>query len=167
MDLVNVIDEELYLKLLNQLLKETNDNIRGTIIEGLIALKLSKQLSKHYEFIFNILQTLSSDENWRIKYILADKINEVIKNYYKILLFPMLPSKIKSLIIDIIVKLIEDKDQEIRTAICLKIDTLCEKLFKDENFDKVLKQLKKLETDSITHVRGSINLIKLHLQQTY
>lgn len=73
-------------------------------------------------------------------------------------MLPSLPSKIKSLLIDLIVKLIEDKDQEIRNGVCLKLDNLCEKLNKDDNLDKVLKQLKKLETDPVVHVRGNLIL---------
>lgn len=75
--MVNLIDDELYIKLVNQLIKETNESIRGTAIECLINLKTSKNCTKHYDFLFNCLSTLSTDDNWRIKYIIGDKLNEV------------------------------------------------------------------------------------------
>ena len=31
-------------------------------------------------------------------------------------------------------------------------------MYKEEAFDKILKQLKKIETDPVVHVRGSLNL---------
>lgn len=49
----------------------------------------------------------------------------------------------------------EDKDPEIRTSVCLRLDSICDKMFKEESFERILKQIKKLETDPVIHVRGT------------
>lgn len=56
-------------------------------------------------------------------------------------------------------KLLEDKDSEIRNSVCLRLETISERMFKEESFERVLKQIKKLETDPVIHVRGIMNLI--------
>ena len=60
--------------------------------------------------------------------------------------------------IDIFLKLVEDKDQEIRTCCCNSIDVLCEKLSKEENFDKILKSFKKTSEDTVGYVKGEFEI---------
>ena len=50
----------------------------------------------------------------------------------------------------------EDTEAEIRNICCLRLEVIAEIFGKQEIFDQVLQQLKKIEKDQISYVRGAL-----------
>ncbi len=55
---------------------------------------------------------------------------------------------------DIYANFFEDNESEIRNACCLNLDKFLESLGNDDSADKIVRQLKKIENDSVTYVKG-------------
>ncbi len=148
-DLSNIIDDELFAELLSILLKDTNDTVRIHIIDSIISLKSHPRLDQFSDFISNVLLKLSNDESWRVRLTVCDRIHEILN-------FPYLRPTTKNLLIEIYAKMFEDTEAEIRNICCLRLEYIAEKLGKDELLDKVLVELKKIEKDSVSYVRGAL-----------
>lgn len=148
-DLSNVIDDELFAELVSVLLKDPNDNVRIHIIDSIISLKSHPKLESFSDFIFNVLIKLGNDESWRVRLTVSDKISEILS-------FPYLKPQIKNLLIEIYSKMFDDSEAEIRNICCLRLESIADRIGKDEAFDMVLIQLKKLEKDSVNYVRGAL-----------
>ena len=61
-------------------------------------------------------------------------------------------------------KLIEDTESEIRNVCCLRLEEVCKILKNENNFDKILIALRKLEKNEKNFVRGSLdsNVLRLY-----
>ena len=64
-------------------------------------------------------------------------------------------NNVKSVFIDILLKLLDDSESEIRNSCCHRLDVIYEKLSKDDNFEKLLKKLKNFENDASPYVKGN------------
>lgn len=148
-DLSNLIDDELFADLVSTLLKDSNDTVRIHIIDAIISLKNHPKLDQFSDFISNVVLKLSNDESWRVRLTVCDKIHGVLN-------FPFLRPQAKSLLIEVYAKMFEDTEAEIRNICCLRLESIAEKIGKEELFDKVLLELKKIEKDSISYVRGAL-----------
>lgn len=148
-DLSNIIDDELFAELLSILLKDSNDSIRIHLIDAVISLKSHPRLEQFSEFISNVIVKLGNDESWRVRLTVGDKIYEVLN-------FPVLKPATKSLIVEIFAKMFDDTEAEIRNVCCLRLESVAERIGKEELFDSVLIQLKKVEKDSVSYVRGAL-----------
>lgn len=118
-------------------------------MEAIIALKHHPNLDKFNEFIITILNKLSVDESWRVRLTVADKIHEIFS-------FPRLSKELKAASTDIFAKLLEDTEGETRNTCCLRLELVAEKIGKEDLMDKILIQLKKVEKDTVTYVRGAL-----------
>ena len=108
------------------------------------------------DFINNIIIKLSNDQNYKVKMAVADKI-------YLILKFKNCPNNIKQNSIDIYSKLLESQEPEIRNVCCQRIEEITKILYQEENFDKILISLKKLEKETTPYIRTSLsnNILKI------
>jgi serine/threonine-protein phosphatase 2A regulatory subunit A len=104
-----------------------------------------KNLIKNTSILPNIINKLSSDESWRVRLTVADKLHE---------LFPLI--QLKDIIIDVYAKLFEDNEAEVRNICCMRLELICQKVGKEESIDKILIQLKKIEKDSVGYVRAAL-----------
>jgi serine/threonine-protein phosphatase 2A regulatory subunit A len=148
-DLCNVIDDDLFGELLSILIKDSNDSVRIHIIESIIALKNHQKLENFSDFISNVVSKLGSDESWRVRLTLCDKIHDILN-------FPNLKISTKNLLLEIYAKMFEDTEAEIRNICCLRLETVAEILGKQEIFNSVLTQIKKIEKDQANYVRGAL-----------
>ncbi len=155
-DLSNVIDDDLFVDLLTTLLTDQNDTVRIHLFDALVSLKSHNKLENFSDFISNVLQKLSSDESWRVRLTVADKLHQMLN-------FPYLLPQTKSLLINIYAKMFEDNEAEIRNICCLRLEAIAEKIGKEEIFDKVLVELKKIEKDSVSYVRGALAATMLRI----
>src|SRR5690606_1031627 len=104
---------------------------------------------KYYEFISNIISRLGNDESWRVRLTVADKAHEILS-------FDNLPNELKATIVDIYAKFFEDQEAEVRNICCQRLEAICQKIGKDDIVDKILKQLNKVEKDSVSYVRAAL-----------
>lgn len=154
-ELAGVIDEELFTKLVTIFSKDQNEYVRIPLMEAVVALKVSPNLVRLSDFICAIFLKLGSDESWRVRLTVADKICELLsfsshKNFRRSL-------------IETYAKLFEDSEAEVRNTCCLKLEHIAEKIGSEPDFDLVLVQLKKLEKDPASYVRGALagNILRI------
>jgi serine/threonine-protein phosphatase 2A regulatory subunit A len=153
-DLIGLLDADVYSNFIGAFLKDTNDIVRIPIMDALVGFKSNH--GKYYELIYNVLMKLGTDESWRVRLTVSDKAHEILA-------YPNIPDLLKNTIIDIYSKFFEDQEAEVRNISCQRLESVAQKLAKDDNFDKVLTQLKKIEKDSVSYVRAALatNLLKI------
>jgi serine/threonine-protein phosphatase 2A regulatory subunit A len=148
-DLALFIDQEIFKTIVVTLLKDSNDAVRLHIIDSLVALKSHQNINNLQEFLIDGLKKLSEDESWRVRLTVADKLHEF-------LYFPYVSNSLRQTLVDIFVKLLDDKESETRNVCCLKLEPISERIGKDDIMDAILIQLKKIEKDSVSYVRGAL-----------
>jgi serine/threonine-protein phosphatase 2A regulatory subunit A len=141
-ELVSFISLDTYMDIINSFIIETNDIVRIPLMDNIIAMK---SIIKNVEVLPNIINKLASDESWRVRLTVADKLHELLTI-----------TPLKGLIIDVYAKLFEDNEAEVRNICCMRLELICQKVGKDESIDKILVQLKKIEKDSVGYVRAAL-----------
>lgn len=160
--LKEIIDISLLLsidyikKIITIILKDKNDSMRIDIISIILSVKQHQNINKIIDFICELIPKLSEDTNWRVRLTVADKLNEI-------LLFPGIDPKFKQNSVNIFSKLIEDTEAEVRNICCLRIEENTKILRNEQNYDKILQSLRKLEKDQKNFVRGALaaNILKI------
>jgi serine/threonine-protein phosphatase 2A regulatory subunit A len=148
-EFVLFLEKEIFCSIFITFLKDTNDTIKIHLIDVIISLRYHKQFDSFQEFIADSILSLSIDESWRVRFTIADKINEVLA-------IPNISQKLKVTLVEIYAKMFEDGEAEIRNTCCLRLEKIADKIGKEDLIDKILVQFKKVEKDSVTYVRGSI-----------
>ena len=143
-------------KIINIFYNDKNETSKIGIMDIIISLDNHPNLNQAFDFINNIIIKLSNDNNWRIKITVADKIHLILK-------FNNLPNQIIQNLIDIYSKFLESPEPEIKNVCCQRLEEISLLINKNDNFDKILISLKKLENDTTAYVRGSLanNLLKI------
>ena len=154
--ITNFLSVDYIKKFITIMLKDKNDTIKMDLLNIIISLKGHKYLLSMMDFIYELIPKLSEDQNWRVRLTVINNISEILQ-------FPNIIYQFKQIIINIYIKLIEDNEGEIRNACCLKLEEITKLLKNEVNFDKILKNLKKLEKDSKSFVKTSLseNLFKI------
>lgn len=144
-------------KMITIILKDKTDSMRIDIISIIMSIKTHPNITKLIDFISNdLIPKLAEDTNWRVRLTVADKLNEI-------LLFPGVDPKFKSTSVNIFSKLIEDSESEVKNICCLRLEENTKILKNEQNFEKILQSLRKLEKDEKNFVRGALaaNVLKL------
>jgi len=143
-------------KIISIFLEDKNDTTHIDIMNIIVSMKNLNNLSEIMDYLEKVLTKLAYDNNWRVRLTVCDKL-------YEILSFPQITNKIKQTSIEIFVKLLEDSEAEVKNICCLRLEDMTKVLYKEDNFDKILKGIKKLEKDNTTYVRGALasNLLKI------
>jgi len=143
-------------KIINIFLEDKNDTTHIDIMNIIVSMKNLNNLSEIMDYLEKVLTKLACDNNWRVRLTVCDKL-------YEILNFPQITNKIKQTSIEIFVKLLEDSEAEVKNICCLRLEDMTKVLYKEDNFDRILKGIKKLEKDNTTYVRGALasNLLKI------
>ena len=143
-------------KVINIFLEDKNDTTHIDIMNIIVSMKNLNGLSEIMDYLEKVLTKLACDNNWRVRLTVCDKL-------YEILNFPQITNKIKQTSIEIFIKLLEDSEAEVKNICCLRLEEMTKVLYKEDNFDRILKNIKKLEKDNTTYVRGALasNLLKI------
>ena len=143
-------------KIISIFLEDKNDTTHIDIMNIIVSMKNLNNLSEIMDYLEKVLTKLAYDNNWRVRLTVCDKL-------YEILSFPQITNKIKQTSIEIFVKLLEDSEAEVKNICCLRLEDMTKVLYKEDNFDRILKGIKKLEKDNTTYVRGALasNLLKI------
>jgi serine/threonine-protein phosphatase 2A regulatory subunit A len=91
-----------------------------------------------------------------VRLTVSDKLNEFLK-------FPNINNDMKQKSVNIFAKLLEDTEPEIRNVCCLRLEEITKILKNENNFDKILQNLRKLEKDQKNYVKGALasNVLKI------
>ena len=143
-------------KMINIILKDKNDSMRIDIVNIILSIKNHKHINEFIDTIYDLIPKLAEDTNWRVRLTVSDKLNELLN-------FPNIKNEFKKTCADIFAKLLDDSEPEIRNICCLRLEEIT-KILKDENnFDKILQNLRKLEKDQKNFVKGALasNVLKI------
>jgi len=143
-------------KLINTILKDKNDSMRIDIINIIMSIKQHPNVNDFINVIYELIPKLAEDTNWRVRLTVTDKLNDILN-------FPNIDNKFKQTCVNIFAQLVEDPEPEIRNICCLRLEEITKILKNENNFDKILQNLRKLEKDQKNFVRGALaaNILKL------
>ena len=143
-------------KLINIILKDKNDSMRIDIVNIIMSIKQHPNINEFINVIYELIPKLAEDTNWRVRLTVTDKLNEILN-------FPNIDNKFKQASVHIFAKLLEDPEAEIRNVCCLRLEEITKILKNENNFDKILQNLRKLEKDQKNFVKGALasNILKI------
>ena len=158
--LAKFLNKDDFCELFNILMKESCDAVRFNLVEALANLKEKSKLDGFENFIGDAITKFSEDESWRVRLMLSKHIEGILELIGKI---GNDSSELKSIILTAFLKSLQDKEGEVRSMACQKLEDIGEKLCKEENFDKILSCLKNLKSDLLPYVRSSLasNILSL------
>ena len=158
--LAKFLNKDDFCELFNILMKESCDAVRFNLVEALANLKEKSKLDGFENFIGDAITKFCEDESWRVRLMLSKHIEGILELIGKI---GNDSSELKSIILSAFLKLLQDKEGEVRSMACQKLEDIGEKLGKEENFDKILSCLKNLKSDLLPYVRSSLasNILSL------
>jgi len=146
-----------FFELFNYLMEEKCDAVRFNLVEALGNLK-EKEKSKLdgcEDFIGEKINKFCEDESWRVRLMLAKFIPEIFDLVKKITENNN-NSELKKIILKAYLKLLQDKEGEVRSMACDKLEEAAEFLKDMDDFDKILSCLKNLKSDPLPYVRSSL-----------
>ena len=147
---------DIIKKFIETLIKDENENIKVDIINLIISLKDHKDLLQIIDYIYDLIQKLSEDLNFKVRLSLINNLPEILQ-------FPKITYNFKQLVLNIYIKFLEDNEDQIRNACCLNLEEITKLLINEINFNKLLQNLNKLTKDQKTFVRNSLaeNIFKI------
>ena len=147
---------DIIKKFIETLIKDENENIKVDIINLIISLKDHKDLLQIIDYIYDLIQKLSEDLNFKVRLSLINNLPEILN-------FPKITYNFKQLVLNIYIKFLEDNEDQIRNACCLNLEEITKLLINEINFNKLLQNLNKLTKDQKTFVRNSLaeNIFKI------
>ena len=147
---------DIIKKFIETLIKDENENIKVDIINLIISLKEHKDLLQIFDYIYDLIQKLSEDLNFKVRLSLINNLPEILQ-------FPKITYNFKQLVLNIYIKFLEDNEDQIRNACCLNLEEITKLLINEINFNKLLQNLNKLTKDQKTFVRNSLaeNIFKI------
>jgi serine/threonine-protein phosphatase 2A regulatory subunit A len=125
-------------KVINIFLEDKNDTTHIDIMNIIVSMKNLNGLSEIMDYLEKVLTKLACDNNWRVRLTVCDKLHEILN-------FPQITNKIKQTSIEIFVKFLEDSEAEVKNICCLRLEEMTKVLYKEDNFDRILKNIKKLD----------------------
>lgn len=155
-DITLLLPIDYIKKLINIILKDKNDSMRIDIISIIMSIRQHPNINDFIDVIYDLIPKLAEDTNWRVRLTVTDKLNEILN-------FPNIDNKFRQVSVNIFAKLIEDTEPEIRNVCCLRLEVISQILKNENNYDKILQNLRKLEKDQKNFVRGALasNVLKL------
>jgi len=147
---------DIIKKFIETLVKDENENIKVDIINLIISLKEHKDLLQIIDYIYDLIQKLSEDLNFKVRLSLINNLPEILQ-------FPKITYNFKQLVLNIYIKFLEDNEDQIRNACCLNLEEITKLLINEINFNKLLQNLIKIAKDQKTFVRNSLaeNIFKI------
>ena len=149
------IQKEEFFEIFNFLMEEKCDAVRFNLVEAIGNLK-EKEKSKlegYEDFIGEKINKFSEDESWRVRLMLAKFIPDIFELVKKI---SEGNSELKKIVLKSYLKLLQDKEGEVRSMACEKLEEAAEFLKDVDDFDKILSCLKNLKSDPLSYVRSSL-----------
>ena len=147
-----------FFELFNFLMEEKCDAVRFNLVEALGNLKEKEKnkLDGYENFIGEKINKLSEDESWRVRLMLAKFIQDIFELVKKLCELNNKNVDVKQITLQAYLKLLQDKEGEVRSMACEKLEDAADFLKDMEDFDKILSCLKNLKSDPLPYVRSSL-----------
>ena len=144
-----------FVEIFKYLMEEKCDAVRFNLVEAICNLKEKQKLDGYEDFIGENINKFSEDESWRVRLMLAKFMPEIFELVKKICENGNFP-EIKKITLKSYLKLLQDKEGEVRSMACDKLEEAAEFLKDMDDFDKILSCLKNLKSDPLPYVRSSL-----------
>ncbi len=157
MKISKFLQKKEYTEMFDFLMEEKCDAVRFNLVEaiGYLKEKEKSKLEAYQDFIGEKINKFSEDESWRVRLMLAKYIVDIFELVKKISEGNN-NSEIKKTVLKAYLKLLQDKEGEVRSLACEKLEDAAEFLIDMEDFDKILSCLKNLKSDPLPYVRSSL-----------
>ena len=151
------LQKKEYTEMFDFLMEEKCDAVRFNLVEaiGYLKEKEKSKLEAYQDFIGEKINKFCEDESWRVRLMLAKYIVDIFELVKKISEGNN-NSEIKKTVLKAYLKLLQDKEGEVRSLACEKLEEAAEFLIDMEDFDKILSCLKNLKSDPLPYVRSSL-----------
>ena len=146
-----------FVEIFDFLLEEKCDAVRFNLVEALSNLKEKEKnkLEGYDNFIGEKINKFTDDESWRVRLMVAKYIPDLFELIKKVT-ENNANTELKNIILKSYLKLLQDKEGEVRSMACDKLEEAAEFLKDMEDFDKILSCLKNLKSDPLPYVRSSL-----------
>ena len=146
-----------FFEIFNYLMEEKCDVVRFNLVEAISNLKEKEksELESYEGFIGEKINKFTEDESWRVRLMLVKCIPEIFDLVKKISENNN-NSELKKIILKAYLKLLQDKEGEVRSMACDKLEEAAEFLKDMDDFDKILSCLKNLKSDPLPYVHSSL-----------
>ena len=157
MKISKFLQKKEYTEMFDFLMEEKCDAVRFNLVEaiGYLKEKEKSKLEAYQDFIGEKINKFCEDESWRVRLMLAKYIVDIFELVKKISEGNN-NSEIKKTVLKAYLKLLQDKEGEVRSLACEKLEEAAEFLIDMEDFDKILSCLKNLKSDPLPYVRSSL-----------
>ena len=157
MKISKFLQKKEYTEMFDFLMEEKCDAVRFNLVEaiGYLKEKEKSKLEAYQDFIGEKINKFCEDESWRVRFMLAKYIVDIFELVKKISEGNN-NSEIKKTVLKAYLKLLQDKEGEVRSLACEKLEEAAEFLIDMEDFDKILSCLKNLKSDPLPYVRSSL-----------
>ena len=157
MKISKFLQKKEYTEMFDFLMEEKCDALRFNLVEaiGYLKEKEKSKLEAYQDFIGEKINKFCEDESWRVRLMLAKYIVDIFELVKKISEGNN-NSEIKKTVLKAYLKLLQDKEGEVRSLACEKLEDAAEFLIDMEDFDKILSCLKNLKSDPLPYVRSSL-----------
>ena len=157
MKISKFLQKKEYMEMFDFLMEEKCDAVRFNLVEaiGYLKEKEKSKLEAYQDFIGEKINKFCEDESWRVRLMLAKYIVDIFELVKKISEGNN-NSEIKKTVLKAYLKLLQDKEGEVRSLACEKLEEAAEFLIDMEDFDKILSCLKNLKSDPLPYVRSSL-----------
>ncbi len=157
MKISKFLQKKEYTEMFDFLMEERCDAVRFNLVEaiGYLKEKEKSKLEAYQDFIGEKINKFCEDESWRVRLMLAKYIVDIFELVKKISEGNN-NSEIKKTVLKAYLKLLQDKEGEVRSLACEKLEDAAEFLIDMEDFDKILSCLKNLKSDPLPYVRSSL-----------
>ena len=157
MKISKFLQKKEYTEMFDFLMEEKCDAVRFNLVEaiGYLKEKEKSKLEAYQDFIGEKINNCCEDESWRVRFMLAKYIVDLFELVKKISEGNN-NSEIKKTVLKAYLKLLQDKEGEVRSLACEKLEEAAEFLIDMEDFDKILSCLKNLKSDPLPYVRSSL-----------
>lgn len=158
-EFIGVIDKDNItevLPILKLLGKDEQDSVRFQVVSACIAFAKKLDASGVKEHVLPIATATCTDKAWRVRYMAADKVNELIASLGDTI------SKADT--VKLFCGLMKDAEAEVRTAAASKVTGVC-KIINDPELiiNEVLTKASELANDNSQHVRASLASVVMGL----
>ncbi|KAF3354072.1 Sensor protein gacS [Verticillium dahliae VDG1] len=145
----DVVIEEM-MPLFQHLAQDDQDSVRLLTIEILasIAEVVPKEQQSSHGVLLALLRSLIEDKSWRVRYMIADRFEQIAKAVDdEVLSRDLVPA---------FVKMLKDTEAEVRTAIAGQIPGFCALIDRNVLLNDIMGSIEDLVSDTSQHVRAAL-----------
>ncbi|GAB7353041.1 hypothetical protein MBLNU459_g3594t1 [Dothideomycetes sp. NU459] len=143
-----VIEE--MIPLFQHLAADDQDSVRLLTVEVLIAIAevVPKDQQSSHGVLLTALRSLFEDKSWRVRYMVADRFEQIAKAVDdEVVARDLVPA---------FIKLLKDTEAEVRTAIAGQIPGFCSLVERDVLLQEIMPAVEDLVSDTSQQVRASL-----------